>query len=70
VGLTITGIAITVHVARVLFGAAPPLAAKLPRPVWFLAPALLLLVSLLSGVALAPPVLAALSAWTKGGSLP
>jgi hydrogenase-4 component F len=70
VGLTITFVAIAAHVARVLFGAAPPLAAKPLRPAWFLAPALLLFVSLSAGLALAPPVIAALSAWMRGGSLP
>jgi hydrogenase-4 component F len=70
VGLTITFIAIASHVARVLWGAAPHLAAKPPRAVWSLAPALLLFTSLLAGLALAPPVMAALSAWTRGGSLP
>jgi hydrogenase-4 component F len=70
VGLTITFVAIAAHVARALFGAAPPLAAKPPRMSWSMAPALLLLGSLLAGLALAPPVMAALSAWTTGGAVP
>jgi hydrogenase-4 component F len=64
VGLTITFVAIAAHVSRVVFGPAPALTVKRPPWIWSLAPAILLLASLLAGLALAPPVMAALSAWT------
>jgi hydrogenase-4 component F len=70
VGLTITFVAVASHVARVLFGPAPALSIKPPSAAWSLVPATLLALSLLSGLAIAPSVMAALSAWTRGGSLP
>jgi hydrogenase-4 component F len=83
VGLTITFVAVAAHIGRVLFGPAPghpqgmPLqapgsrpAAKSPPAAWSLVPAALLALSLLAGLALAPSVMAALSALTRGGSLP
>jgi hydrogenase-4 component F len=70
VGLTITFAAIASHVGRVLFGPAPVLSTKSPSAAWSLVPASLLLLSLLAGLALSPPVMAALSAWMQGDSPP
>jgi hydrogenase-4 component F len=69
VGLTITFVAVAAHVGRVLFGPAPALSGKSPSAAWSLVPAALLALSLLSGLALAPSVMAALSALTGGGSV-
>jgi hydrogenase-4 component F len=69
-GLTVTFLAVASHLGRVLFGAAPAAAGKPPRPLWVVAPAILLAVSLLAGLALAPPVMAALATWTGGGTVP
>src|SRR5262249_50853725 len=69
-GLTITFVAVASHVGRILFGPAPALSTKPPSAAWSLVPAALLALSLLSGLALAPSVMEALSAWTRGGSLP
>jgi hydrogenase-4 component F len=71
IGLAITYVAVTCHVGRVLFGAAPASAPHAPpakplRPAWILAPVALLAVSLLLGTALAPPVMRALSEWMTG----
>jgi hydrogenase-4 component F len=70
VGLTVTFVAVAHHVGRILFGGHPQLAARLPGLGWSVAPALLLAVSLLAGLALAPPVMAALNALAPGGIAP
>jgi hydrogenase-4 component F len=70
VGLTVTFVAVAHHVGRVLFGAHPSLAVKLPGTGWSVAPALLMAVSLLAGLALAPPVMAALNSLAPGGMAP
>lgn len=70
VGLTLTFVAVASHVGRVLFGPAPSLSNKSPSAAWSLVPAMLLALSLLSGLALAPSVMRALSALTRGGSVP
>jgi hydrogenase-4 component F len=75
-GLAITYVAVTSHVGRILFGVPPQGLtlgggeALLSRPAGAIVPALLLGASLLSGLLLAPPVLAALSAWVGGGGQP
>ncbi|MCL5104987.1 MAG: NADH dehydrogenase FAD-containing subunit, partial [Armatimonadetes bacterium] len=68
-GLTITFIAISCHVGRALFGNAPAdKKSKCPRS-WSFAPAVFLLAALATGLALAPPVMAALSGLV-GRSIP
>jgi len=69
-GLTLTFVAVASHVGRVVFGPAPAGRVKLPPSTWSITPAMLLLASLLAGLALAPPVMAALSSWTGGGLRP
>jgi hydrogenase-4 component F len=66
-GLAVTFVALASHVARVLFGAAPPRLTLRPSPGWSIAPALLMAVSLLAGVALAPSVMAVLGRLAPGG---
>jgi hydrogenase-4 component F len=67
-GLTTAFVAVAHHLGRVLFGGVP--ANQSPRPAfaWSLVPAALLSLSLLAGLALAPPVMAALATWTRGGA--
>jgi hydrogenase-4 component F len=67
VGLTITFVAILSQLGGTLFGAAPPVPALGMRSPWTWAVLGALLFSLLSGVALAPPVIAALTHLTGGG---
>jgi hydrogenase-4 component F len=67
VGLAVTFVALATHVGQVLFGPAPSLSAKLPSAGWSASPALLIALSLLAGVALAPPVMAALRTLAPGG---
>ncbi|HEY3281277.1 MAG TPA: proton-conducting transporter membrane subunit, partial [Armatimonadota bacterium] len=63
-GLTITFVAVSVHLAGVLFGgsASEPHGGRLTAS--SLVPGALLLGSLLAGLALAPPVMAALARWS------
>ncbi|HEX2949164.1 MAG TPA: proton-conducting transporter membrane subunit [Armatimonadota bacterium] len=61
VGLTITFIAITMHVGRILYGRAVKVQHQRPSFSWSLVPAILLLAALLTGIALAPPVSKALA---------
>lgn len=67
-GLTITCIALTTHVTRVLCGQAPR-AMPLPAPAWAVVPALLLCMALATNLAILPPVMALLSR-LGGGVLP
>jgi hydrogenase-4 component F len=60
-GLTITLIAIICHVGRVLFGNAPSTVKFNYPKSWAFAPSLLLLAALVTGLALAPSVMAALN---------
>lgn len=66
-GLTMTFIAISTHVGRVLFGASPT--ATQPRSVraWSIVPAALLGLSLLAGLMLTPAALALLKSLAGGG---
>ena len=68
VGLTVTFIAISSHVGRVVFGHAPASLRPAPARSWALTPAVLLVVSLAAGLALAPPVMAALAQLAQGGA--
>jgi hydrogenase-4 component F len=69
VGLTVTFVAVTGHVGRILFGAAPPLAVPLPPHGWLLVPTVLMALSLLAGAAVSPRVLAVLGTLSQGGSI-
>lgn len=65
-GLTLTFVAVAVHLARLLFGAQLPARPIVPRRAWCVVPTALLAGSVASGVALAPPVIAALAHWSGG----
>ena len=67
VGLTITFIAIATHVGRVVFGHERSPARTAPVRVWALTPALLLVMSLIAGVAVAPPVMRMLTVLAQTG---
>ncbi len=68
-GLTITFVAITCHVGRVLFGNAPDgKKCSYPRS-WSFVPAILLLAALATGLALAPGMMSALTGLVGGGAL-
>jgi len=68
-GLTVTFVAIAVHVGRILFGHAPQEHRTLPAPVWSVVPAALLLLALATGLALAPPVMTMLTHLAAIGGL-
>jgi len=61
IGLTVTFIAIATHIGRLVFGNERNPARTLPVSSWAYAPALLLGVSLLAGLAVSPPVMRALT---------
>ena len=67
IGLTITFIALSTHLGRVLFGAAAP--AKRPAPIraWSVTPAVLIGLSLLTGLMLTPAAMALLTTLAAGG---
>ncbi|MHB9022692.1 MAG: proton-conducting transporter transmembrane domain-containing protein [Armatimonadota bacterium] len=67
IGLTITCIAVTFHVGRVIFGHKAPVLQVQPAWAWIVTPAVLLVFSLLSGLALAPPVMTMLAFLVNGG---
>ncbi len=60
VGLTITFIAITTHLGKVVFGIERPLVHGTPQRSWAYVPVCLLVLSLLAGVAIAPNVMSRL----------
>ncbi|MDD2486072.1 MAG: proton-conducting transporter membrane subunit [bacterium] len=70
IGLTITLIAITTHMGRAVFGNGHAPARNVAVRTWTLTPAVLLVLSLLAGVAISPPVMQVLSmlAGQGGGS--
>ncbi|HEY3418110.1 MAG TPA: proton-conducting transporter membrane subunit [Armatimonadota bacterium] len=68
IGLTITCIAVTFHIGRVLFGHKAPVLQMQPARAWVVTPAVLLVFSLLSGVALSQPVMTMLAFLVKGGA--
>ena len=57
IGLTITFIAITTHIGRVVFGSERSLVKNVPAKTWAFTPALLLVISLAAGLAIAPSVM-------------
>ena len=68
-GLTLTCVAITAQVGRILFGPAVPINRPLPSAAWSVAPTILLGLALLTGLTLSPPAmtaLASLAAWGGG----
>lgn len=67
VGLTITCIAILVHVSRVVFGQAPTRVLQRPRLSWALVPAMLLTASLATGLAVTPSVMSLLTLLAQVG---
>jgi hydrogenase-4 component F len=67
VGLTVTFVALSSHVGRILFGVPPPLTSKSVPSAWLLVPGSLVLISFLAGVAVSPPVLALLETLARGG---
>ncbi len=69
VGLAITCIAVINHIARVVFGRAPSRVIAPPRPAWAVVPAVLLLLSLVAGLAVAPPVIALLTRLAQVGGI-
>jgi hydrogenase-4 component F len=70
IGLTVTFVAVASHLGQVLFGAHPPLRVEVPGPAWSVTPALLIGGSLLTGIALAPPIMGALNSLIAGGVRP
>lgn len=67
-GLTITFVAIASHVGRILFGVKVPTVLTVPVRAWSVVPAVLLLIALITGLALAPPVMRVLASLaTIGG---
>ncbi len=68
VGLTITFIAVTTHVGGVVFGHEHSPAGTAPVRVWALTPALLMAISLIAGVAVAPPVMRMLTVLARLGA--
>ena len=68
VGLTITFIAITTHMGRIVFGHEHDPARTAPVRVWALTPALLMVMSLIAGVAVAPPVMRILTVLAQLGA--
>jgi len=64
-GLTITFVALATHVSRILFGQAATITKPAPTAAWSVAPAVLLTLALLTGLALSPPVMHLLA--TIGG---
>lgn len=67
-GLTITFIAISTHVGRVVFGTPPSAPAPPSERAWAATPAVLLGLSLLAGLMLTPAVLALLTRLAQGGT--
>ncbi len=68
VGLTVTFIAVSAHVGRVLFGEAPDAPAERAPRAWALVPAVLVVASLAGGVALSPAVMDMLRMLAEGGA--
>ncbi len=68
VGLTITFIAISTHVGRVVFGHERNPAKTAPAQAWAFAPALLMVMSLVAGVAVAPQVMRVLTVMAQMGA--
>ncbi len=68
-GLTVTFIAITMHVGRVVFGNERNPAKTAPVKAWALSPALLMVVSLLAGAAVSPTVMRTLTVLAQGAQL-
>jgi hydrogenase-4 component F len=67
VGLTLTFVAVSGHLGKILFGPAPSVS-KPPPPSWSLAPAALVALSLVAGAAISPGVLSALRRLTLGAT--
>jgi hydrogenase-4 component F len=67
-GLTITFIAITMHMGRVVFGHERNPAKTAPAGVWALSPALLLVISLVAGAAVSPAVMHTLTIMAQQGA--
>ena len=68
-GLTITCIAVLVHVASVVFGSAPAKLTERPRLAWALVPAALLALALFTGLAVSPGVLSLLTICAQVGGV-
>lgn len=67
-GLTITFIAVSAHVGRVLFGRPTRARGRSSVGAWAVVPAVLVGASLVTGLALSPPVMATLVLLTGGGA--
>ncbi len=70
VGLTITFLAITAHLGRMLFGRAAAVDRPAPSAAWSFVPATLLVLALLTGVCFTPQVMTVLLALTRIGGGP
>lgn len=57
IGLTITFIAIATHIGRVVFGSERSPVKNVPAKTWAVTPAILLVISLIAGLAIAPSVM-------------
>jgi hydrogenase-4 component F len=68
IGLTITLIALSMHVGRVALGRAPASLSVVPVRAWALTPALLLGISLAGGLGIAPAAIRFLGVLAKGGA--
>jgi len=69
-GLTVTFIAITTHMGRVVFGHGRNPVHVVAVRAWALTPAVLLTISLIAGVAVAPPVMQVLTVLARQGGRP
>jgi len=69
-GLTVTFVAIAVHVGGILFGRAPDIQSSPPARTWSVVPVILLVMALVTGLALAPSVMTVLTRLASvGGGL-
>ncbi len=68
-GLTMTFVAVAVHVGRILFGPAVATPQPPPTPVWSAAPAVLLVLALATGLAVSPAVMSALTQLAMAGGM-
>ena len=66
-GLTVAFVALTSHVTPMLFGGKSHALARKPAPAWGVVPAVLLIATLATGLALAPPLMSFLGTLATGG---
>lgn len=69
VGLTITFVAITMHISHLLFGKGAAINRPAPSPAWSYVPAALLVMTLLTGLVLTPSAMTVLGAIARVGGI-